>query len=278
MEQLDLLLWLAIQEDLGHGDVTTEAVVDPDLKGRAVVLGREAFVLSGSRVFRRIFELLDSAIQIENFFQDGEEIQPGIPVFGLDGSVRTLLTGERTALNFVQKLCGIATLTRNMVKELSGSSCRLLDTRKTTPLWRVLEKAAVRHGGGTNHRFGLADGVLIKDNHIIAAGEVGEVVRRARQRAPHTLKLEVEVDNLEQFEVALEAGADIILLDNFSLEMLREAVARNKGRVLLEASGGVLLERVRAIADTGVDFISCGALTHSARSIDLTMEMEMEKG
>lgn len=278
MEQLDLLLWLAIQEDLGHGDVTTEAVVDPDLKGRAVVLGREAFVLSGSRVFRRIFELLDSAIQIENFFQDGEEIQPGIPVFGLDGSVRTLLTGERTALNFVQRLCGIATLTRNMVKELSGSSCRLLDTRKTTPLWRVLEKAAVRHGGGTNHRFGLADGVLIKDNHIIAAGEVGEVVRRARQRAPHTLKLEVEVDNLEQFEVALEAGADIILLDNFSLEMLREAVERNKGRVLLEASGGVLLERVRAIADTGVDFISCGALTHSARSIDLTMEMEMEKG
>jgi len=278
VEQLDLLLWLAIQEDLGHGDVTTEAVVDPDLKGRAVVLGREAFVLSGSRVFRRIYELLDSAIQIENFFQDGEEIQPGIPVFGLDGSVRTLLTGERTALNFVQKLCGIATLTRNMVKELSGSSCRLLDTRKTTPLWRVLEKAAVRHGGGTNHRFGLADGVLIKDNHIIAAGEVGEVVRRARQRAPHTLKLEVEVDNLEQFEVALEAGADIILLDNFSLEMLREAVARNKGRVLLEASGGVLLERVRAIADTGVDFISCGALTHSARSIDLTMEMEMEKG
>jgi len=278
VEQLDLLLWLAIQEDLGHGDVTTEAVVDPDLKGRAVVLGREAFVLSGSRVFRRIFELLDSAIQIENFFQDGEEIQPGIPVFGLDGSVRTLLTGERTALNFVQKLCGIATLTRNMVKELSGSSCRLLDTRKTTPLWRVLEKAAVRHGGGTNHRFGLADGVLIKDNHIIAAGEVGEVVRRARQRAPHTLKLEVEVDNLEQFEVALEAGADIILLDNFSLEMLREAVERNKGRVLLEASGGVLLERVRAIADTGVDFISCGALTHSARSIDLTMEMEMEKG
>jgi len=278
VEQLDLLLWLAIQEDLGHGDVTTEAVVDPDLKGRAVVLGREAFVLSGSRVFRRIFELLDSAIQIENFFQDGEEIQPGIPVFGLDGSVRTLLTGERTALNFVQRLCGIATLTRNMVKELSGSSCRLLDTRKTTPLWRVLEKAAVRHGGGTNHRFGLADGVLIKDNHIIAAGEVGEVVRRARQRAPHTLKLEVEVDNLEQFEVALEAGADIILLDNFSLEMLREAVERNKGRVLLEASGGVLLERVRAIADTGVDFISCGALTHSARSIDLTMEMEMEKG
>jgi len=278
VEQLDLLLWLAIQEDLGHGDVTTEAVVDPDLKGRAVVLGREAFVLSGSRVFRRIFELLDSAIQIENFFQDGEEIQPGIPVFGLDGSVRTLLTGERTALNFVQRLCGIATLTRNMVKELSGSSCRLLDTRKTTPLWRVLEKAAVRHGGGTNHRFGLADGVLIKDNHIIAAGEVGEAVRRARQRAPHTLKLEVEVDNLEQFEVALEAGADIILLDNFSLEMLREAVARNKGRVLLEASGGVLLERVRAIADTGVDFISCGALTHSARSIDLTMEMEMEKG
>lgn len=274
LEQLDLLLWLAIREDLEHGDVTTETVVDQDLKGRAVVLGREPFVLSGSRVFSRIFELLDPAIQIENFFRDGEEIQSGIPVFRLDGSVRTLLTGERTALNFVQRLCGIATLTKNMVKELFGSSCRLLDTRKTTPLWRILEKEAVRHGGGSNHRFGLADGVLIKDNHIVAAGGVREAVQRARQHAPHTLKIEVEVDNLDQFEVALEAEADVILLDNFSLEMLREAVKRNNRRVLLEASGGVTLESVRAIAETGVDFISCGALTHSARSIDMTMEME----
>lgn len=274
MEQLDLLLWLAIREDLGHGDVTTEAVVDRDLQGRAVVLGRESFVLSGSRVFNRIFELLDPAVQMENFFRDGEEIQPGIPVFGLHGPVRTLLTGERTALNFVQRLCGIATLTRKMVKELSGSSCRLLDTRKTTPLWRILEKQAVRHGGGTNHRFGLADGVLIKDNHIVAAGGVAEAVQRARQHAPHTLKLEVEVDDLDQFEVALEAGADIILLDNFSLEMMRRAVERNNGHALLEASGGVVLDRVRAIAETGVDFISCGALTHSARSIDMTMEIE----
>jgi nicotinate-nucleotide pyrophosphorylase (carboxylating) len=274
VEQLDLLLWLAIQEDLAHGDVTTEAVVDQDLDGRAVVLGREPFVLSGSRVFHRIFQLLDPTIQIVSFFRDGEEIQPGIPVFGLDGSVRSLLTGERTALNFVQRLCGIATLTKQMVKKLSGSSCRLLDTRKTTPLWRKLEKEAVRHGGGANHRFGLADGVLIKDNHIVAAGGVREAVQRARRHVPHTLKIEVEVDNLDQFEVALEAGADIILLDNFTPEMLREAVVRNKGRVLLEASGGVLLERVRAIAETGVDFISCGALTHSAKSIDMTMEME----
>jgi len=274
LEQLDLLLWLAIREDLEHGDVTTEAVVDQDCKGQAVVLGREPFVLSGSRVFSRIFELLDPAIQIENFFQDGEEIQPGIPVFRLDGSVRTLLSGERTALNFVQRLCGIATLTKSMVKELTGSSCRLLDTRKTTPLWRILEKEAVRHGGGKNHRFGLADGVLIKDNHIVAAGGVGEAVKRARQNTPHTLKIEVEVDDLDQFEVALEAGADVILLDNFSLEMMRKAVDRNSGRVLLEASGGVVLERIRAIAETGVDFVSCGALTHSARSIDMTMEIE----
>jgi nicotinate-nucleotide pyrophosphorylase (carboxylating) len=160
-----------------------------------------------------------------------------------------------------------------MVEALSGTACRLLDTRKTTPLWRVLEKEAVRHGGGNNHRFGLSDGVLIKDNHISAAGGVREAVQKALKKAPHTLKIEVEVENLEQMEEALDAGADVVLLDNFSLEMLKEAVTQNRGRALLEASGGVTLESVRVIAETGVDLVSCGALTHSARAIDIHMEI-----
>ncbi len=274
MEQLDFLLQLAIQEDVGHGDVTTASVVEQDVEGRAMVLGREPFVLSGTRVFRRIFQLLDPAVQVECYFRDGETIRPEIPVLVVEGSLQGPYLGERTALNFLQRMSGIATLTHRMVQEISGTSCRLLDTRKTTPLWRKLEKEAVSHGGGANHRFGLADGVLIKDNHIAAAGGVRQAIEKAQQRAPHTLKIEVEVDDLDQFDTALGAGADIILLDNFSLEMLREAVRRNAGRAVLEASGGVVLETVKAIAATGVDFISCGALTHSAKSIDLTMEIE----
>ncbi len=189
--------------------------------------------------------------------------------------MRSLLTGERTALNFVQRLSGIATFTRRMVEQLKGTTCRLLDTRKTTPLWRSFEKAAVRHGGAFNHRFGLYDGVLIKDNHLAAVGGIAEAVRAARERAPHTLKIEVEVEDLDGLREAVAAGADVVLLDNFSLDMLREAVKINRGHTLLEASGGVNIETVQAIARTGVDFISCGALTHSAGAIDLSMEFEV---
>jgi len=268
----DKLFRLALSEDIGSGDVTTLSVIPAGQKGSAVVFGREPFVLSGSKPFRRIFELLDPEIRIECPFPDGDRIAPKVPVFRIEGRVRTLLTGERTALNFAQRLCGIATLTWKMADAIAGTGCRLLDTRKTTPLWRSLEKEAVRHGGGTNHRFGLADGVLIKDNHIAAAGGIKEAVRRARERAPHTLRIEVEVENLDELDQAIAAGADIVLLDNFSLDMLRSAAAIGKGRVTLEASGGVSLETVRAIAETGVNFVSCGALTHSARAIDLTME------
>ena len=274
LDGLDFLIRLAISEDIGHGDVTTDSVVDQSLRGQAVVVGREPFVLSGSRPFHRVFQLLDASIEIESQFRDGEKVGVGTPVFRLSGTARTLLTGERTALNFLQRLCGIATLTEKMTQAISGTRCRLLDTRKTTPLWRILEKEAVRHGGGANHRFGLSDGVLIKDNHIVAAGGIEGAIRNARQRAPHTLKIEVEVDDLDQFKVALELGADIIMLDNFSLEMMEQAVALNEGKVLLEASGGVVLETIRAIAETGVDFISCGALTHSAKSVDLSMEIQ----
>lgn len=269
---LDDLLRLALREDIGSGDVTTNCVVPAEQKGSAVVFGRERFVLSGSAPFRRIFELLDPETRLECLFPDGEIIGPNIPVFRLDGRARTLLTGERTALNLLQRLCGVATLTRSMVDAIAGTGRRLLDTRKTTPLWRVLEKQAVRHGGGGNHRFGLSDGVLIKDNHIAAAGSVGEAVRRARSQAPHTLRIEVEVENLAGLDEAISAGADIVLLDNFNLDLLRQAVQRAQGRVLLEASGGINLESVRRVAETGVDFVSSGATTHSARAIDLTME------
>ena len=277
MNRTDLFLWLALQEDIGHGDVTTETVVDADALGEATVVGREPFVLSGSHAFGRVFQLLDSSVHTEFHFKDGDPIEAGVPILKLEGRVRTLLTGERTALNLLQRLSGIATLTRRMADAIAGTSCKLLDTRKTTPLWRALEKEAVRHGGGVNHRFGLFDGVLIKDNHVAAAGGVKEAVRKARQGAPHTLKIEVEVDRLEQLEEALEAGADVVLLDNFSLDALKEAVVQNRGRALLEASGGVTLQSIRAIAETGVDLVSCGALTHSARAIDISMEL-FEKG
>jgi len=273
--EMDELFRLALLEDIGSGDATTLCVIPPGLEGSAVVFGREPFVLSGSKAFRRIFELLDPEIRIECLFPDGDRIEPNIAVFRLEGRVRTLLTCERTALNFAQRLSGIATLTRKMADAVAGTRCQLLDTRKTTPLWRSLEKEAVRHGGGRNHRFGLADGILIKDNHIAAAGGLKESVRRARECAPHTLRIEIEVENLNQLAEAIAAGADIVLLDNFTLDMLREAVAIGKGRVVLEASGGVSLETVRAIAETGVDFVSCGALTHSARAIDLTMEFSV---
>lgn len=277
MDRLDTLLWMAIHEDLGHKDVTTDSVVDAGRAGEGVVIGREPFILSGSRPFARVFELLDPSLEVRACFRDGERIPPDTPVFRISGNLRSLLTGERTALNLLQRLSGVATMTRKMVDAISGTPCRLLDTRKTTPLWRSLEKEAVRHGGGNNHRFGLYDGILIKDNHIAAAGSVSEAVRRARGSAPHTLRIEVEVENLEELDQALAEKADIVLLDNFPLERLREAVARTAGRCLLEASGGVSLETVRAIAETGVDFVSCGALTHSARAIDISLEISSGK-
>lgn len=269
---LDFLIQLAVHEDVGHGDVTTESVVDPETTGRAVVFGREPFVLSGTYAFRQVFRVVDPEVEIQAVHRDGDDVAANEAVFHLRGRLRSLLTAERTALNFVQRLSGIATLTRRMTRALAGTGCRLLDTRKTTPLWRTLEKAAVRHGGGGNHRFGLSDGILIKDNHIQAAGGIRQAVERARNLGAHTLRVEIEVETLDQLEEALEAGADIIMLDNFPIERLREAVARAGGRCLLEASGGVDLSSVRQIAETGVHLISCGALTHSARSIDISME------
>jgi nicotinate-nucleotide pyrophosphorylase (carboxylating) len=272
-QPLDRLLWMALEEDLGHGDVTTEAVISSDATGRAVVVGREDFVLSGSYPFQRVFQLLDPSMVVASRFMDGERIRADVPVFEIQGRLRAILNGERVALNMLQRLSGIATLTRRMADALAGTSCRLLDTRKTTPLWRRLEKQAVLDGGGHNHRFGLADGILIKDNHIAAAGGVREAIERARSAAPHTLRIEVEVDTLEQLREVLEIGVDVVLLDNFSTDLLIEAVAICRKRALLEASGGVTLESIHRIARTGVDFISSGALTHSARAVDISLEV-----
>lgn len=272
MLHLDDLIRLALQEDLGHGDVTSLAVVDEALDAEAAVIARESLVLSGSAPFARVFAMLDPGVRVLAPFADGTAIGSGERLMELSGRARSLLAGERTALNLLQRLCGIATLTRQMVETLAGTGCRLLDTRKTTPLWRALEKEAVRHGGGRNHRFGLSDGILIKDNHMAAAGSVRVAVERARAQAPHGLKVEVEVDTLDQFDEALQTGAEIILLDNFQPDMIREAVARADGRCLLEVSGGVTLENLRVIAETGVDFVSSGALTHSARAMDISME------
>ena len=272
-QPLDRLLWMALEEDLGHGDATTEAVISSDATGRAIVVGREDFVLSGSYPFQRVFQLLEPSTLVASRFADGRRIPAGVPVFEIEGRLPVILSGERVALNLLQRLSGIATLTRRMVDALAGTSCQLLDTRKTTPLWRRLERQAVLHGGGHNHRFSLSDGVLIKDNHIASAGGVRSAIERARSAAPHTLRIEIEVDNLEQLREVLEIGVDVILLDNFTPEMLVEAVTICQKRALLEASGGITLENIRSIAETGVDFISSGALTHSARAVDISLEV-----
>jgi nicotinate-nucleotide pyrophosphorylase (carboxylating) len=272
-QPLDRLLWMALEEDLGHGDITTSAVVGTEATGCAVVVGREDFVLSGSFPFQRVFQLLDPGTIVKNLFADGTWVSADVPALEIHGLLAVILSGERLALNLLQRFSGVATLTRRMADALKGTSCRLLDTRKTTPLWRQMEKQAVRHGGGYNHRFGLADGVIIKDNHIVAAGGIRKAIERVRGLAPHTLRIEVEVDTLEQLREALDVGVDVVLLDNFTPEALREAVVFNRKRALLEASGGVTLENIQVIAGTGVDFISSGALTHSARAIDISLEI-----
>jgi nicotinate-nucleotide pyrophosphorylase (carboxylating) len=263
----------ALQEDLGSGDVTTEALFEPDQTGRAVIRTKEPCVLAGLPIAQFVFELLDEKLRFVPQARDGERIAARQAITEIDGPLRSILMGERTALNFLQRMSGIATLIARFVEALEGLSTQILDTRKTAPGLRILDKYAVWMGGGHNHRLGLYDGVLIKSNHARLAGGVGAALRRARGRAPTTLKIEVEVSSLSELAEALKAGADIIMLDNMSLDEMRQAVERAEGRALLEASGGVTLENVRAIAETGVDFISVGALTHSPKAIDMNMEV-----
>ncbi len=271
---------LALAEDLGSsGDLTSLAVIPPDLQGRAVFVARTTGVVAGLPAVRGTFDLVDPRLVIEPELEDGVTAGPGTRLATVRGPMRGILTGERTALNFLQRLCGVATLTRRYADLIAGLPVQLLDTRKTTPGWRLLEKYAVRCGGGHNHRLGLGDGVLIKDNHLAALGSVpdpvAEAVRLARTAHGLSVPLEIEVDTLEQLDRALASGPDIVLLDNMPPPLLREAVRRRDAvapGVRLEASGGVNLTTIRAIAETGVDRISVGALTHSAVALDIGLD------
>ena len=273
LSQINKIIDIALKEDLGPGDITTSAIIDPSIKGKARLLAKEEIILAGVEVFSRVFSLLDTEIVVECNYHDGDVVPEGDYICIVKGSMKGILSGERTALNFLQHLSGIATLTRRYVEKIDPSQVRVIDTRKTTPGLRILEKYAVRMGGGFNHRFGLFDGILIKDNHIAVAGSISEALAKIKGRVPHTLKIEVEVDDIKGVEEAIRAGADAILLDNMSLEEIREAVSIAGGRVLLEASGGVTLESIEGISQTGINLISVGAITHSARSVDISLEV-----
>jgi len=277
-EEIDRLVRNALDEDIGPGDVTTAAVVSPDLSLAAAVVARESMVVCGTEFGRSAFRQLSPRIEVTILVPDGRRVTAGEVLLRVHGPAGPLLSAERVALNFMQRLSGVSTLTSRFVSELSGLKTRVLDTRKTTPGLRRAEKYAVKCGGGENHRIGLFDMVLIKDNHLAVLGQktddpVGFAVRAAREKFP-SLKVEVEADSIEQVRAAVLAGADIILLDNMPVEKLREAVGIIGGRAVSEASGGVNLQTVRAIAETGVDFVSVGALTHSARAVDIGLDFE----
>jgi nicotinate-nucleotide pyrophosphorylase (carboxylating) len=270
------LIALALEEDVGPGDRTAQACVPAAATGGGLIVAKETLVVSGVSAAARVFRALDPSCELTASKGEGDEAGPGDTVLRVRGSLRAILTGERTALNLVMRLSGVATLTRTYVRALAGTRTKLLDTRKTTPGMRELEKAAVRAGGGLNHRGALFDGILVKDNHAAAAGGVGEAVRRARAGAHPLLKIEAEVSTPEQIEEALEAGADMLLLDNLGDEELRRAVHQVGGRVRLEASGGMTLDRLPRVAATGVDYVSVGALTHSAPAVDLSLLVEAD--
>jgi nicotinate-nucleotide pyrophosphorylase (carboxylating) len=276
--QVRAIVQRALDEDIGWGDVTTEHSVRADQWSQAVLVAKQDGVLCGGLVFAETLAMVNGAVKIQALLPDGAVFAKGDVAARIEGPTRALLTGERTALNFVQRLSGIATITRAFVARLSGLPTKLIDTRKTTPGLRVLEKYAVRVGGGYNHRFNLADAVLLKDNHLAAlraeGQDLAEAVRSIRRRVPHTMRVEVEVTSLAEIDAALDGGADIVLLDNMSTEDMREAVRRIAGRALTECSGNVTLETVRERAETGVDLISSGALTHSAKALDLSLEIE----
>jgi nicotinate-nucleotide pyrophosphorylase (carboxylating) len=262
----------ALREDIPDGDVTSESIISADSSALAVFLAKESGVLAGLPVARRTFELVDKNVEFHDDFKDGQAIRKDDVLARVCGPTTALLKAERTALNFLQRLSGIATATRRFVDAVAGTKTRILDTRKTTPGLRLLEKYAVRMGGGTNHRLGLSDMVLIKDNHIRHVGSIAEAIRRARAKVPSGMKIEVEVTKLDEAREALEAGADIVMLDNMLIDEMAMVVQLFAGRVPIEVSGNVTLERAREIAALGVDFISVGALTHSARALDISLE------
>jgi nicotinate-nucleotide pyrophosphorylase (carboxylating) len=271
---------LALAEDIGGGDITSTLTVAAGRRARGRLLAKAAGVVSGLEVAGEVFRRVDPTIVFTPLVADGDAVAAMTPIATVEGPARSVLAGERVALNLLQRLSGVATLTARYVDAVRETKARIVDTRKTTPGMRALEKAAVRHGGGHNHRFGLTDGVLIKDNHLAAVGgadRVARAVRLARQGAPHTLRIEIELTTLNELAQALEASADIVLLDNMEIADLRKAVAMTADRALLEASGGVTLESVAEIAATGVNLISVGALTHSAPALDISLDLELSK-
>ncbi len=271
---VDAAIYNALAEDKPTLDMTSDALFGDDHRSRAKLIAKAPGVLSGLEVFRRVFELISDQVDVEASKSDGEEVALGEIIAVLTGPTKALLFGERTALNFLQRMSGIATETHRYVEAVKDLPAKIVDTRKTTPGLRLFDKMAVRHGGAFNHRFNLSDGVLIKDNHIAAAGGISAAIRKVKQDIPHTIRIEVEVESLDGLLEAIAAGADIVMLDNMSLAQMKEAVQVNCGRVLLEASGNMNLETVRLVAETGVDLISVGKLTHSVTAMDISLRFE----
>ncbi len=273
MHSIKDLIQIALNEDIGPGDITTDNTVDPEIMGKGIIVAKEQLVIAGLEISRDVFTCIDPDVVCRFLFKDGDSVAKDNVVMEIEGRLRTLLKGERTALNFIQRLSGIATNARSYVEYLDDQKIRLVDTRKTIPGWRVLEKYAVRVGGAYNHRMGLYDGVLIKDNHIVACGGIKKAVESLQGKVSHLVKVEVEVSDLPSVKEALEAKADVIMLDNMDINRIREAVALIGGKALVEVSGGITKESLKLLSGSGVDIISVGALTHSARSVDLSMRI-----
>lgn len=273
--QVEQIITLALNEDIGTGDITTLSTIPADKTALGRFVAKEDMIICGIDLAKHIFGRVDPSIELKANFKDGNAVKKGDVIATVSGNAQNVLTGERTALNFMQRLTGIATRTHASVAEVAGTNAKITDTRKTTPGLRVLEKYAVRVGGGTNHRFNLADGVLIKDNHIAVSGGIKNAVKNARAVIPHTLKIEVEVETKEQLAEALDAGADIIMLDNMSYDLMRECVGIVAGRALVEASGNMGEKSLREVAETGVDIISIGALTHTVKAADISLKFQI---
>lgn len=269
---VDQYIWNTLREDITSEDVSTNAVMPEDRQGKADLICKQDGIVCGLDIFKRTFELLDDTSRFEANFKDGDEVKKGDLLGVIYGDIKAILSGERTALNYLQRMSGIATITREYMKELEGTNTTLLDTRKTTPNMRPFEKYAVTVGGATNHRYNLSDGVLLKDNHIGAAGSITRAIEMARAYAPFVRKIEIETETLEQVEEAVLAGADIIMLDNMDNDTMRKAVEIIGGKAQTECSGNVTKERLKSIAEVGVDFVSCGVLTHSAPIMDVSLK------
>lgn len=269
---VDKYIMQALEEDITNEDITTSAIIQEYKKGQAQLICKQEGVIAGLEVFERVFQILDDTIEVECYYRDGDRLKKGDIIAKITGDMRAILTGERTALNYLQRMSGIATHTREMVDLLGSSKTKLLDSRKTTPNMRIFERYAVKVGGGNNHRYNLSDGVLIKDNHIGAIGSIEKAVSMAREYAPFVTKIEVEVENLSMLTEALDAKVDIIMLDNMSIEEMKEAIKIIDGRALIECSGNVTKERIADIGKIGVDYVSCGALTHSSPILDLSLK------